>query len=71
MSELSFTEFFIVCLVLVFPFVRIFRKAGFSPWLGITMLIPLFNIGMLYFLAIKKWPITERLESLLHDEEYL
>jgi len=40
----------------VWPYSRIFRKAGFSPWLGLLMVIPLVNIAMTFFLAFATWP---------------
>ena len=42
--------------ILVLPFWHIFRKAGFSPWLSLLMLVPLVNLFMLYFLAFARWP---------------
>jgi hypothetical protein len=42
--------------VLVLPFWHIFRKAGFSPWLSLLMMVPLVNLVMLYFLAFATWP---------------
>lgn len=48
----------VVVAVVIYPFMRIFRKAGFSPWLGVLMLVPLVNWGMLLFLAFARWPST-------------
>jgi hypothetical protein len=31
------------------------RRAGHSPWLGIVALIPVANIGLLWFLATAPW----------------
>jgi hypothetical protein len=42
--------------VLVLPFWHIFRRAGFSPWLSLLMMVPLVNLVMLYFLAFATWP---------------
>jgi hypothetical protein len=44
--------------ILVIPFWRIWKKAGFSPWLSLYMLIPLLNILMLFILAFKKWRVV-------------
>lgn len=49
----------IVVLAIVFvviPYWRIFRKAGFQPALSFLMIVPVVNIGMLYFLAFTEWP---------------
>lgn len=36
---------------------RIFRKAGFSPWLGIVMLAPVANLCLLFWFAFSTWPV--------------
>ena len=46
--------------IVVFPFWHIFKKAGFSPWLSLLMLIPLVNLIMLYVLAFARWPALPR-----------
>jgi len=38
------------------PFWFIFKKAGYPPWLGLLMVVPIANIAMLYFLAFSDWP---------------
>ena len=45
-----------VLLLIVFPYWKIFGKAGFPSWFGILMVIPIVNIGMLFFLAFADWP---------------
>jgi hypothetical protein len=47
-------------LVLVLPFWHIFKKAGYSPWFSLFMLIPLVNLVTLYFLAFAAWPALSR-----------
>lgn len=42
--------------LIVIPFWSIFRKAGYSPWLSLLMVVPVVNLGMLYFLAFSNWP---------------
>ncbi|MGA3070894.1 MAG: hypothetical protein ABSD43_11825 [Terracidiphilus sp.] len=39
--------FFLVIPVTVAPYWVIFRKAGFSPWLSLLILIPLVNLVVL------------------------
>jgi hypothetical protein len=48
--------FVLALVVLVFPYWRIFKKAGFSPALSFLMIKPLVNICMLYYLALTEWP---------------
>ncbi len=42
--------------VMIYPATRICRKAGFSPWLGIGIMIPIANLMLLWFLALAEWP---------------
>jgi hypothetical protein len=47
----------LVCAALIIvPFWFIFRKAGYSQWLGLLMVVPIVNLVMLYFLAFSDWP---------------
>jgi len=48
----------------ILPYCKIFAKAGFSRWLGLLMVIPIVNIGLLFFFAFTKWPIHNELENL-------
>jgi hypothetical protein len=45
------------------PSWTIFKKAGFSPWLALLILIPLVNVVTLYLVAFSRWqtaPSPER-----------
>ena len=42
--------------LIIVPFWSIFRKAGYSQWLGVLMVVPIVNLVMLYFLAFSDWP---------------
>ena len=42
--------------VLVIPFWKICRKAGFPGPLSLLILIPLVNLAFIYFLAFANWP---------------
>lgn len=42
--------------ILVVPFWRICKKAGYPGPLGLLVLIPLVNLALLYFLAFANWP---------------
>ena len=48
----------IVCIValIIWPWFKIFAKAGFSGWMALLMLIPLMNVIMLFYLAFAEWP---------------
>jgi uncharacterized protein (DUF983 family) len=45
-----------VAILVVVPFWRISQKAGYSGWLSLLVLVPLLNLGYLYFLAFAEWP---------------
>lgn len=53
----------LLILLIVFPYWRIFSKAGFSGWLSITMIIPLLNIVVLFYLAFAEWPVLKNLNN--------
>jgi len=36
---------------------RIVGKAGFQPWLGLLMLVPVVNLGFLVWFAFTDWPV--------------
>jgi len=42
--------------VIVVPFWKICQKAGFPGALSLLMLVPLVNIGFLYYLGFAQWP---------------
>ena len=46
----------VVAVIVVWPATRICAKAGYSPWLGVVIVIPLANILLLWFLALADWP---------------
>jgi hypothetical protein len=51
---LSAVGFVLYVGIFVIPFWRIFKKAGFSPWLSVLMPIPLLNVVMCFFLAFAR-----------------
>lgn len=61
-SELL-TLFVMLLVLVVFPFWRIFDKAGFPGWYGIVMLLYPAAIIAIFYLAFKKWPIHKALED--------
>ena len=49
--------------LIIVPFWFIFRKAGYSQWLSVLMIVPIINLGMLYFLAFSDWPKVRERET--------
>ena len=49
----------LVGLVLILPCWRIFTKAGFPGPLALTLLVPVLNIVVLFYVAFTDWP-TQR-----------
>jgi len=44
--------------VMLLPFWMIWKKAGFSPWLSLLMVVPLVGFIMLYVLAFIDWKVV-------------
>ncbi len=47
----------------VWPYWRIFKKAGFSPALSLLMLVSIANIVMIFFLAFTDWPALKNADQ--------
>lgn len=45
-----------VAALIVWPATKICAKAGYTPWLGVAIMIPIANILLLWFLALADWP---------------
>jgi predicted membrane protein len=41
-----------------FPATKICSRLGFSPYLGLLAIVPVANIGLLFFVAFSKWPVS-------------
>jgi hypothetical protein len=48
----------LVSIIALIPYWFIFKKAGFSPFLSLLILVPLINIVALYFLAFARWNVV-------------
>jgi hypothetical protein len=48
----------IFAVIVLIPYWMIWKKAGFSPWLSLLMLVPLVNFVMLYVLAFAEWKVV-------------
>jgi hypothetical protein len=51
-------------LVFIFPWWKICSKAGFPGALSLTLLIPVINLVVLYYLAFAEWPVHRELDRL-------
>lgn len=60
----ALTYLAVIAVFVCFPFSRIFRRAGRSPWLALLMLLPLINLVTLWCLAFSKWPIARERQPL-------
>ena len=67
-ARVGITELLILLLPLIFcaivialPCSRIFAKAGHSPWLCLTLFVPLVNLIILFWFAFSTWPIEAEL----------
>lgn len=59
----SFSQLVVVAVILVvivWPWTRIFGKAGYSPLLGLLIIVPLVNLGLIWYLALAEWPATKK-----------
>jgi hypothetical protein len=41
--------------LLIIPYWQILKKAGFPPVLSLLIVIPLFNLFLLYYIAFAEW----------------
>ncbi|MEX1198279.1 MAG: hypothetical protein WEB57_10520 [Pseudohongiellaceae bacterium] len=54
-----FVWLLLVALLVIVPVWRICQRAGYSGWLSLLAIVPLLNLGLLYFLAFGPWPALE------------
>jgi len=52
----GFFGLILVGVIVIWPFWKIFTKAGFSGALSLLMLIPIVNVVMIFYLAFSEWP---------------
>ena len=36
------------------------KKAGYEPWYGLLMIVPILNVVLLYYFAFTEWPIEKQ-----------
>lgn len=51
-----FVWWLLIALLVIVPVWRICQRAGYSGWLSVLAIVPLLNLGLLYFLAFGSWP---------------
>lgn len=54
----------VLFVALVWAYVRIIQKAGYSGWNVLWVLVPIVNIIMIFYFAFAEWPITARVRDL-------
>ncbi len=55
---------FVLAVVFVIAYVQIVRRAGYSGWWILVLLVPILNVVMLLMFAYKEWPIQRELREL-------
>lgn len=66
-GNLGFGELLIIAILfclIVLPFWRISRKAGYPGFLALAYCIPIVNILVLLFFAFSEWPIEREVREL-------
>ena len=62
MFRIGIPELIVLCVmalslaVLIYPATLICRRLGFTPWLGVLIIVPLANLVLLWFVALARWP---------------
>ena len=49
---------FIGVAIVIVPMWQICKKAGFSPWLSLLIMVPLGNLILLYVIAFSEWKVV-------------
>jgi len=60
MMGLSIGHFVVLVIVIalfLYPWSKIFQKAGYSGWLCLLFLVPLVNLATLWWFALARWPL--------------
>jgi hypothetical protein len=53
-----------VCCFFVWPIWRMVSKMGYPGVLSLTLLVPVVNLGVYFFLAFSEWPVLKELAAL-------
>jgi len=49
-----------IFLMFLWPYGRILRRLGYSPWLSLLTVVPIANLVLLWVVAYAKWPALSR-----------
>ena len=52
-----------ICLIFVWPFWKIFQKAGYPGWYFIVLFIPVVSLIALFYFAFAEWPVHKALRE--------
>ncbi len=59
-SVWHWTILILLPIIYLVPAARILRKAGFSGWLCLLLLVPVVNLLMYWIFAFVRWPVEDR-----------
>jgi hypothetical protein len=59
-----FVVWLVVFGLMMWPYVRIVQKAGYSGWNILWMFVPVANLVMLFVFAFSRWPIEDKVARL-------
>ena len=48
--------------VVIWAWSKIFSKAGYSPLLGILMIVPIIGLITFFWFAFSRWPVQRRVD---------
>ena len=54
MGSIELIGILLLSAIIIFPFWKIFQKAGFSKWLSILTVIPIVDLAVLYYVGLAK-----------------
>jgi predicted PurR-regulated permease PerM len=49
--------------IFLWPWARIFSKAGYSRWMCLIFIVPIVNVFVLFWFAFAEWPVLKRLRQ--------
>lgn len=61
---------FVMMILAIVVYWRIFSKTGNSGALSLLMFVPLVNLVMLLYLAFSEWPIEREVQALRTQQSY-
>ncbi len=67
MSWLHWLVLLAVLAIFFIPVARIFKRAGWSPWLTLVVLIPGASIVLLWVFAFAPWPAVDGAKPSITD----